>query len=40
MEQVLAQARDRPAVLSHFLAAMDPSDRAQLRRLLNRYRQP
>lgn len=38
MEQVLAQARDRPAVLSHFLDTMDPSDRAQLRRLLNRNR--
>jgi predicted transcriptional regulator len=38
MEQVLAQARDRPAVFGHFLAAMDPADRAQLRRLLNRYR--
>jgi predicted transcriptional regulator len=38
MEQVLAEARDRPAVLGHFLDTMDPADRAQLRRLLNRYR--
>jgi predicted transcriptional regulator len=38
MEQVLAQARDRSAVLGHFLDTMDPGDRAQLRRLLNRYR--
>jgi predicted transcriptional regulator len=38
MEQVLAQARDRSAVFSHFLDTMDPGDRAQLRRLLNRYR--
>jgi predicted transcriptional regulator len=38
MEQVLAEARDRSAAFSHFLDAMDPGDRAQLRRLLNRYR--
>jgi predicted transcriptional regulator len=38
MEEVLAKARDRSAVLSHFVDAMDPGDRAQLRRLLNRYR--
>ena len=38
MEQVLAEARDRSAVFSHFVDAMDPDDRAQLRRLLNRYR--
>jgi predicted transcriptional regulator len=40
MEQVLAEARDRSAVLSHFLDTMDPGDRTQLRRLLNRYRLP
>jgi predicted transcriptional regulator len=38
MEEVLAEARDRAAVLSHFLNGMDPADRAQLRRLLNSYR--
>jgi predicted transcriptional regulator len=38
MEQVLGEARDRSAVFSHFLDTMDPGDRAQLRRLLNRYR--
>jgi predicted transcriptional regulator len=37
MEEVLAEARDRAAVLSHFLNGMDPADRAQLRRLLNSY---
>jgi predicted transcriptional regulator len=40
MEDVLAQARDRAAVLSRFLDGMDPADRAQLRRLLNSYRSP
>jgi predicted transcriptional regulator len=38
MEQVLTEARDRSAVFSHFVDAMDPGDRAQLRRLLNRYK--
>ena len=38
MEELLAEARDRAAVLSYFLNGMDPADRAQLRRLLNRYR--
>jgi len=38
MEEVLARATDRSAVLNHFVDAMDPADRAQLRRLLNRYR--
>jgi len=38
MEELLAEARDRAAVLSHFLDGMNPSDRAQLRRLLNSYR--
>ena len=36
MEEVLAQARDRSAVLSHLVEGMDPTDRAQLRRLLNK----
>jgi hypothetical protein len=40
MEEVLGDSRDRSAVFSHFLAGMDPADRAQLRRLLNRYRSP
>jgi predicted transcriptional regulator len=40
MEELLAMARDRAAVLSHFLDGMDPADRAQLRRLLNSYRSP
>jgi predicted transcriptional regulator len=40
MEEVLGDSRDRSAVFSHFLAGMDPADRAQLRRLLNRYRAP
>jgi predicted transcriptional regulator len=38
MEEVLAEARERAAGLSHFLDGMDPADRAQLRRLLNNYR--
>jgi predicted transcriptional regulator len=38
MDKVLAEARDRAAVLNHFLVGMDPADRAQLRRLLNSYR--
>jgi predicted transcriptional regulator len=37
VEQLLADARDRSAVFSHILEGMDPDDRAQLRRLLNRY---
>ncbi len=36
MEGVLAQARDRSAVLSRLVERMDPTDRAQLRRLLNK----
>jgi predicted transcriptional regulator len=40
MEELLADARDRSAVFSHLLDGMDPADRAQLRRLLNRYRSP
>jgi predicted transcriptional regulator len=40
MEHLLAEARDRSAVFSHFLDAIDPGDRVQLRRLLNRYRSP
>jgi predicted transcriptional regulator len=40
MKQLLADARDRSTVFSHFLDDMDPNDRAQLRRLLNRYRSP
>ena len=40
MEELLAHTRDRSAVFSHFLDGMDPADRAQLRRLLNRYRSP
>ena len=40
LEQVLAEARDRSAAFSHFLDTMDPGDRTQLRRLLNRYRLP
>jgi hypothetical protein len=40
VEEVLGDSRDRSAVFSHFLAGMDPADRAQLRRLLNRYRAP
>jgi predicted transcriptional regulator len=40
MEELLADSRDRSAVFSHFLDGMDPADRAQLRRLLNRYRSP
>jgi predicted transcriptional regulator len=40
MEELLADSRDRSAVFSHFLDRMDPGDRAQLRRLLNRYRSP
>jgi predicted transcriptional regulator len=34
MEEALAAARDHSAVLSHFLEALDPADRVQLRRLL------
>jgi predicted transcriptional regulator len=40
MEELLAAARDHSAVLNHFLDAMGPVDRAQLRRLLHRYRSP
>jgi predicted transcriptional regulator len=38
MEELLARAGNRSAVLSHFLDAMDPADRDQLRRLLTRQR--
>jgi predicted transcriptional regulator len=38
MEGLLARAGNRLAVLSHFLDAMDPADRDQLRRLLTRQR--
>ncbi len=34
MEEALAAARDRSAALSHFLRALGPADRVQLRRLL------
>jgi len=34
MREVLSTAGDRPAVLSSFLATIDPADRAQLRRML------
>jgi predicted transcriptional regulator len=34
MEELLAAAGNRSAALSHFLAAIDPADRDQLRRLL------
>lgn len=35
MEQVLHEARDRPAALASFLEALGDRDRAQLRRLLD-----
>ena len=38
MEELLAATTNRSAVLNRFLEAMGPADRAQLRRLLNRYR--
>ena len=38
MEEILMAARDRPAVLSHFLDAMEAADRDQLRRLLKGHR--
>ncbi len=34
MREVLSTAGDRPAVLSNFLATIEPADRAQLRRML------
>jgi predicted transcriptional regulator len=34
MGELLVGAGDRPAALAHFLLALPPSDRAQLRRLL------
>lgn len=34
MREVLSTTTDRPAVLSNFLATIDPADRAQLRRIL------
>jgi predicted transcriptional regulator len=34
MGEFLVKAGDRPAALAHFLEALPPSDRAQLRRLL------
>jgi len=38
MEDLLARAGNRSAVLSHFLDAIDPADRDQLRRLLRQQR--
>jgi predicted transcriptional regulator len=38
MEELLARAGNRSAVLSHFLDAIDPADRDQLRRLLKQQR--
>jgi predicted transcriptional regulator len=40
MEELLADTPDRSAVFSHLVEGMNPDDRAQLRRLLNRYRSP
>lgn len=37
MEEVLEAARDRSAALGHFLDALGPVDRVQLRRLLRNY---
>jgi predicted transcriptional regulator len=37
MEELLADGGDRSLVFSHFLDGMDPDDRVQLRRLINRY---
>ncbi len=34
MQEMLTATRDRPAALARFVAALPPSDRAQLRRLL------
>jgi len=34
MWEVLSTTGDRPAVLSSFVATIDPADRAQLRRML------
>lgn len=34
MGELLSGAGDRPAVLSHFLSTLSPTDRAQLRRIL------
>ncbi len=36
MGEVLAGLNDRPAALSHFVQALGPADRAQLRRVLKR----
>lgn len=36
MSEVLAGLKDRPAALTHFVQALDPCDRAQLRRVLKR----
>ncbi len=38
MEGLLARAGNRSAALSHFLDAIDPADRDQLRRLLRQQR--
>jgi predicted transcriptional regulator len=38
MEELLAAAGNRSAALNHFLDAIDPADRDQLRRLLRRQR--
>ncbi len=38
MEELLARAGNRSAVLGHFLDAIDPADRDQLRRLLKQQR--
>lgn len=38
MEELLAAAGNRSAALSHFVDAMDPADRDQLRRLLKQQR--
>jgi len=38
MEQVLSEARDRPAVLANFVESLDSRDRTDLRRLLDRAR--
>jgi len=38
MEQVLSEARDRPAALANFVESLDSKDRTDLRRLLGRAR--
>ncbi|HJU01768.1 MAG TPA: BlaI/MecI/CopY family transcriptional regulator [Actinomycetes bacterium] len=40
MEELLADARDRSLAFSHFVDGINESDRAQLRRILNRDRSP